>query len=298
MSVVASAAEIRLKSVLVPTDFSATSQKALRHAVAIARHYGAKVYLAHVVSSLTTTVAGRGAMNVAVEAARRDARQLENQLLESGALKGLRYEVIVRQGDVWGELDKLIGQEEVDLLVIGTRGRRGVRKLLLGSVAERIFHRAACPVLTVGPSAYQESRVDTVLPDTTYLFPTDFDEASLCALPHAISFANHVPAKLVLLHVVRTRRVPDSFLSTATLRQLQELTLGIRLKVGPEFVVEFGPAGPVSEKILQTAAKLKVDLIIMGSRRFTYPTAASHRPWATAYEVVCGAECPVVTIRT
>jgi len=297
VSVVTSAAEIRLKSVLVPTDFSATSQKALRHAVAIARHYGAKVCLAHVVSSLTISVAGRGALKTAIEAARRDARQLENELLERGALKDLRYEVIVRQGDVWEELDKLIRQEEVDLLVLGTRGRRGVRKLLLGSVAEQIYHCATCPVLTVGPSAYQESRVDNVLPHPTYLFPTDFDEASLCALPLAISFANHVPAKLALLHVVRTRRVADSFLSTATLQQLQELTLGIGLKVQPEFVAEFGPAGPVSEKILQTAAKLKVDLIIMGSRRFTHPTAASHRPWATAYEVVCGAGCPVVTIR-
>ena len=297
MPVVGSAADIRLKSVLVPTDFSATSQKALRHALAIARHYGAKIYLAHVVSFLTIGVAGPGAMKTATEAARRDARQLENQLLECGALKGLRYEVIVRQGEVWGELDKVIRQEEVDLVVIGTRGRRGVRKLFLGSVAEQIFHRADCPVLTVGPSSYQESRVDDIHPNPTYLFLTDFDEASLCALPHAISFANHVPAKLVLLHVVRTRRVPDSFLSTATLQQLQELTLGIRMKVRPEFVVEFGPAGPVSEKILQTAAKLKVDLIIMGSRRLTYPTAASHRPWTTAYEVVCGAGCPVVTIR-
>jgi nucleotide-binding universal stress UspA family protein len=295
--VVASPAEIRLKSVLVPTDFSATSQKALRHAVAIARHYGAKVNLAHVVSSLAITVAGRGAMKVAIEAARRDARQLENELLECGALKDLRYEVMVRRGEVWGELDKVIRQEKVDLLVIGTRGRRGVRKVLLGSVAEQIFHRAACPVLTVGPSAYQESRVDTILPTTTYLFPTDFDEASLRALPHAISFANHVPAKLVLLHVVRTRRVRDSFLGRATLRQLQELTLGVGLKINPEFVVEFGPAGPVSEKILQTATKLKVDLIIMGLRRFTHANVASHRPWATAYEVVCGAGCPVVTIR-
>lgn len=146
MPVVGSAADIRLKSVLVPTDFSATSQKALRHALAIARHYGAKIYLAHVVSSLTISVAGPDATKAAAEAAARDARRLENELLECGALKGLRYEVIVRQGDVWGELDQVIRQEEVDLVVIGTRGRRGVRKLFLGSVAEQIFHRADCPV--------------------------------------------------------------------------------------------------------------------------------------------------------
>jgi nucleotide-binding universal stress UspA family protein len=295
VSVVASAAGIRLKSVLAPTDFSATSQKALRHAVAIAEHYGAKIYVAHVVTSLAIAMAGPAARKTATEAEWRD--QLENQLLECGAPKGLRYELVVRQGEVWEELDNVIRQKEVDLVVIGARGRRGLRKLFLGSVAEQIFRRADCPVVTVGPSSYQESRVDSVQPNPTYLFPTDFDQASLSALPHAISFANQVPGKLVLFHVVRTRRVAHSFLSTVTVQQLQELIQGIPMKIKPEFVVEFGPTGPVSEKILQAAAKLKVDLIIMGSRRFTHANAASHRPWATAYEVVCGAGCPVVTIR-
>ena len=83
----------------------------------------------------------------------------------------------------------------------------------------------------------------------------------------------------------------------ASLRMLEELTLNSRLKVRPRFVVEFCSAGPISEKILETAENLKVDLIILGLRRSTYVEAASHVPWATAYEVVCGAGCPVVTVR-
>ena len=294
---VALPSQIRVKSVLAATDFSATSQKAVGHALAIAQHYGAKFCLAHVVSSPVTTVERSDAINAATDTARSRASQLENQLLASGALKGLRYEVLVRHGDVWDELDKLIRQKEVDLLVIGTRGRRGIRKLLLGSVAEQIFHRAACPVLTVGPGCYQESRVGNIVPNTIYLFPTDFDEASLSALPHAVSYANQVRAKLALLHVVRSHPAPGSFLRTAIPEQLKELTLGTTMKVQPEFIAEFGPVGPVSSKILQTAGKLRADLIFMGLRRFTHPDVASHRPWTTAYDVVCGAECPVVTIR-
>ena len=297
MSVVASAVDPRVKSVLVATDFSATSQTALRHALAIARHYGAKFYLAHVVSSLPIALAGPDAMNAATDAAWRDSRYLENQLLESGALKGLRYEVIVRRGDVWGELSQVISQEGVDLVVTGIRGRRGVRKLLLGSVAEQIFRCADCPVLTAGPSSYQESRVDDVLPNRTYLFPTNFDEASLGALPQAIYYANQFRAKLVLLHIVRTPPAPSSSLGATTLQQLQELTRGITLAVRPESVVEFCPSGPVSEKILEVAEKLRVDLIIMGLRRTTYVDTASHMTWATAYEVVCAAGCPVLTFR-
>ncbi len=297
MSGIASAVDVRLKSVLVATDFSETSQKPLRHALAIARHYGAKLYLAHVVSSLGFTLAGADALNAATEAAWRDARQLETRLVETGVLAGLRHEFIVCQGAVWEALNEIIRQEEVDLIVSGTHGRRGLRKVLLGSVAEQIFRYADCMVFTVGPGSYQESRVDDVLPNRTFLFPTDFGESSLHALPYAISYANQFGAKLVLLHVVHTTPRLKSFLHTASLRRLEELTLNNRLKVTPEFVVEFCSAGPISEKILETAENLKVDLIVMGLRRSTYVEAASHVPWATAYEVVCGAGCPLVTAR-
>ena len=297
MSAIASAVDPRLKSVLVATDFSEASQKPLRHALAIARHYGAKLYLAHVVSSLGFTLAGADALNAATAAAKRDAHHLETRLVESGALAGLHHEFIVGQGAVWEVLNQVIRQEQVDLIVSGTHGRRGLQKMVLGSVAEQIFRYADCIVFTVGPGSYQEARADEILPNRTFLFATNFDEASLYALPYAISYANQFDAKLVLLHVVPTAPRPKSLLYRATLQRLEDLTLNSTLKVRPEFVVEFCPVGPISEKILETAENLKVDLIIFGLRRSTHVEAASHIPWATAYEVVCGAECPVVTVR-
>lgn len=297
MSAIASAVDARLKSVLVATDFSEASQKPLRHALAIARHYGAKIYLAHVVSSLGFTLAGADALNAATEAAKRDAHHLETRLVESGALAGLHHEFIIGQGAVWEVLNRIIRQEKVDLIVNGTHGRRALRKVLLGSVAEQIFRYADCMVFTVGPGSYHESRVDDSVPNRTFLFPTDFTEASLHALPYAMTFANQFGAKLVLLHVVHTTAKPKSYLYRASLQRLEELTLNSTLEVRPEFVVEYCSAGPISEKILETAENLKVDLIIMGLRRSTHVGAASHLPWATAYEVVCRAGCPVVTAR-
>jgi len=297
MSAIASAVAPVLKSVLVATDFSETSQKPLRHALAIARHYGAKLYLAHVVSSLGFTLVGADALNAATEAAKRDAHHLETRLVESGALAGLHYEFIIGQGAVWEVLNQIVRREQVDLIVNGTHGRRGLRKVVLGSVAEQIFRYADCMVFTVGPGSYHESRVDDSLPNRTFLFPTDFGEPSLHALPYAISYANQFGAKLLLLHVVHTTAKPKSYLYRASLQRLEELTLNSTLKVTPEFVVEYCSAGPISEKILETAENLKVDLIIMGLRRSTYVEATSHALWATAYDVVCGAECPVVTTR-
>jgi nucleotide-binding universal stress UspA family protein len=296
LSAIASAVDPRLKSVLVATDFSETCQIPLRHALGIARHYGAKLYLAHVVS-LGFALAGADALNAAAEAARRDAHQLETQLVETGALAGLDHEFIVGQGPVWEVLNQIIRQKGVDLIVSGARGRRGLQKMALGSVAEEIFRCADCIVFTVGPGSYQEARANEIVPNRTFLFATNFDEASLCALPYAISYANQFDAKLVLLHVVPTAPSPKSLLYRASLQRLEDLTLNSTLKVRPEFVVEFCPVGPISEKILETAQNLKVDVIILGLRRSTHVEAASHKPWATAYEVVCGAECPVATVR-
>ena len=309
MSLVAPAVDIRVKSVLIATDFSEASEKPLRHALAIARHYGAKFYLAHVVSSLGYTLVGPDAVSAATEAVWRDARQLEGDLVQSGALAGLRHEVIICQGDVWEELEKVVTQEHVDLVVIGTRGRRGLGKLLLGSVAEQIFRHANCLVLTVGPGSFREAPIEGTRAIRPFLFATDFGGASLHALPYAISSANQFATKLVLLHVVPEVPMPEGFhwytagdlmqmrenARMASLWRLEELTSqNTDLAVKPEFMVEFGLPG---EKILQVAETLKADAIIMGLHRSTHIGTASHMPWATAYEVVCGAGCPVLTVR-
>ena len=310
MTLVAATGDIQVKSILIATDFSEASDKASRHALAIARHYGAKLYLVHIVSSLGFTIAGPEAVNVATEIVWRDARELENRLVQSGALSGLPHEVIVRQGNVWDELDQVISQEQIDLVVIGTHARRGFGKLLLGSVAEHIFRHADCLVLTVGPGSLQDSPVGSTRAIRPFLFATDFSDASLHALPYAISAANHFCTKLVLLHVLSDATAPaDLLLPTADdVMQFQEkvrqsslsrLEQSVsqqqcKLAVTPELAIEFGEP---AEKILQTADRFKSDAIILGLHRSTRTGSASHVPWATAYAVVCGAGCSVLTVR-
>jgi nucleotide-binding universal stress UspA family protein len=306
MSLPASRTHPSLNSVLLATDLSETSRKALRHAVAIARHYRAKFYFAHVVSGLVCTLTGPQALELASEAAEREVLQVEHDLLESGSLDGVDHEFLVCKGIVCEELQSIISEERIDLVVLGTHGRRGIEKLLLGSVAEQVFRRANCLVLTVGPNSYP---FDFSRKSPEFLFATDFGEGSLCALPHAVSFANHFGAKLTLLHVVPATPMPDGSnwrtaddlmqmrnnARMACVRQLEQLlTSKQELALEPDFIVQFGLP---SEKILQVALELKVDLIFLGLRRSSHIAAASHMPWATAYEVVCGARCPVLTVR-
>jgi len=300
-----------LKSILIATDLSKASDKPLCHALAIARHYGAHFYLVHVVSSVGYTLAGAQALQLASEAARREVQQLEQDMVERGALTGIDHQFIVRQGNVWEELQVLIQQKQVDLVVIGTHGRQNLGKLVLGSVAEQIFRRADCLVLTVGPGCLQNSPLENTRAFRPFLFATDFGEASLHALPRVISFANHFGVQLVVLHVAPIAPIPGSFhwsSTTGDVRQMQEdagwaalkrleeiVSRNAPLTIEPKFLVKFGTP---SKMILHVAGTLGADLIVMGLNRSRHIETASHMPWDTAYQVVRGAVCPVLTVRS
>lgn len=310
MSSVLSGADVQLKSVLLAFDFSEASHKPLRHALAIARHYSARFHLAHVVvPSVGFMISGMDCLVLAHEAAQRDMQNLRNELLKSGALNGLEHEFHLAEGDVCQQLESLIRENQIDAVVIGTHARGGLEKLILGSVAERIFRSANCLVLTVGPGSYQDAIVDKHQSVGPFLFATDFGPASLRALPHAASFAQHFGARLVLLHVIPEAPIPgdlhwptpDDFMRIrrnariSVQKQLEQITSEhISNGIRPECMVEFGLA---SDQILQASHILKSDLIIMGLNRPANFGITSHTPWAVAYRVVCDAPCPVLTVR-
>src|SRR5215469_12311061 len=173
------AAALKPRSILVATDFSEASDKALRHSLALARFYGAKFCLAHVLSSLGLTMAGPGAIAACEEAVSRETAQLAASLVRTGALTGIRHKFIVRHGELWPQLREIIREESTDLFVVGTHGRHGIAKLFLGSIAEQIFRQADCPVLTFGPCSHDRPWFNTSSAHPTFLFATDLGEASL-----------------------------------------------------------------------------------------------------------------------
>ena len=306
MSFVGSALDLHLSTVLLATDFSPASVKPLRRALAIARGYRAKLYVAHVVSPASYLMAGPEALERACEAAAEDAQQLQRDLEHDGALNGLDHEFIIRRGRVWEELQAVILENQIDLIVVGTHGRRGIDKLLLGSVAQKVFQEAPCPVLTVGPHSYGNGRVDLTGGIRTCLFATDFGEASLGALPQAASLASRTNSKLFLVHVVPAPLMPqipgwysaseltamrNNALATAMRRLEQLFPRDEQPPIERELVAQYGIP---SEKILQLALEREIDLIIVG---LGDASLLSDMLGTSAYEIVCGAGCPVLTIR-
>ena len=304
------AAALKPRSVLMATDFSEASEKALRHSRAIARFYRSKLCFVHVVSSLALSLAGPGAIAACEEAASREAEALEDSVLRTGALSDAPQKVIVRHGVLWPQLREVMQQEGTDLIVVGTRGRRGISKLFFGSVAEEILRKAECAVLTFGPYSHERSWVGSSSANRTFLFATDFGQASLGGLPQAFAAASHFGAKLVLLSVVPDvplshsrywytaahKRQYQEAAHTRTLRQLQALARTSMIDVKPDFHAEVASRDRISDAILDAADRLRADLIIMGLHHSPHAEVISHLDLATAYDVVCCADSPVLTV--
>jgi len=285
---------LSVRNILFTTDFSAASQGALPYALAFARWYGAKVFVAHAIPP-------EPQLSVPLEVISRDddpywsyARHKLNEFLEPNPFGDTPHEELMLQGEMWHVLSNIIQRQGIDFLTLGTHGRHGLKKVVLGSAAEQIFRLAPCPVLTVGPKAV---RTEVAFENFKHiLFATDFSPASLKALPYALSIAEENEAELTLLHLISL--VPMQHQEAVTnhaKRRLQELLPSdANLWCEPNIVVllEFATDG-----ILRVAEQMKADLIVMGVHKSAAPRAISHVPWAVAYDVVCDAHCPVLTIR-
>jgi nucleotide-binding universal stress UspA family protein len=286
---------ILLRNVLFATDFSNASAAALNHALSIARRYDARIYLAHVIRPDAYQLVPPEAVAMASEQTQRYAEQQMAQLLVSGRLRDIPHQVLLEQGELWPTLAAMIERYEIDLIVVGTHGRTGVRKLLLGSAAEEIFRMSACPVLTVGPHVASEVPAEATL--RRVLYATDFTAHSDRASAYALSLAQEHQAHLTLLHVVHGAaeisepahaKLTEFFLRQMELMLPEEADLWCE----PELRVDFGTP---ADEILRAASEQNTDLIVMGVRRSA--TFAGHLPPATAYKVVCQAACPVLTVR-
>ena len=128
-----SRAQFPLRNVLLATDFTASSQTALLYALSLARRSHSRIIMAHVVNPPGQRLFGQDAVQRALDAAWREAQSEITNLLIDGKLEGLTHQVVVRQGEIWPELEKLIAEFQIDMLVTGTRGRGGVWKMLIGS---------------------------------------------------------------------------------------------------------------------------------------------------------------------
>jgi universal stress protein A len=139
MKTVEAGRRIELKNVLFATDFSLCSNAALRYALSVARRDGAMLHVAHVMPEVDMLFMSPENWQAVTEKEDKETQEFIEQL--ESYLQGLPHHVLTPRGEVSDALAQIIERREIDLLVLGTHGRAGVSKLLMGSVAEEIFRR-------------------------------------------------------------------------------------------------------------------------------------------------------------
>ena len=277
-------------NIIVSTDFSAASETALLFALGIARRNNAKVWIIHVVGdSFFTKETQQRAVD---DAWREGQRQLTDHFI-AGRLDGVDNKLLVETGSVTDVLIHEVKKHHAELLVLGTSGRSRITKLFMGSIAESVFRQAPCPVMTVGPGT-KAKEVPAEGP-RKILFCTGFSKHSQAAGQLAVRMAVRQEAELVLMHVGPDplTGLREDYVHHTEKRLRESVPHEVKLEAGVKTVVRFGIA---AEQILAVANEMKPDLIVLGVRQ---PEGFGRRlRWATAYEVVSNAKCPVITVRT
>jgi nucleotide-binding universal stress UspA family protein len=286
---------VGFENILFATDFLPAANAAMPYAVGLAKSFEANLYAMHVTEPTDYALSPETwvGMQTAAETEKKHLREELRRNFPEGTLR-----IIEAEGDVATALATAIEKYEIDLIVLGTRGRTGFEKMLLGSKAEEILRRAPCPVLTVGPDVPETRGTRGKI--ASILYATHFGHASAKAARIAVSLAEEYQGKLTALTVLSPDRNDKQLkeeIAEACEEELRELVPeDAELWCTPHFMVEYG--NQPADKILHRAHEVGADLIVLGTHKPEgLPGAATHLPAATVHQVIARANCPVLTVR-
>lgn len=287
--------------ILCPVDFSEFSTRAYDYAHSLALHYGATLIVLHVTEPLISIYRGYMTQTLidevyASQAA--DAREQVRKLGERHQVEPAKREVIVQVGPVPDTILAFAEVRDIDLVVMGTHGRRGFDRLALGSAVEAVLRKARCPVLAIrhprhdfikagGPDAAVELR--------KILCCVDFSEYSPRALEYAFSLAWEYHAEVALLHVLEDPRSATE-LERETGEVLDRLKALVPIKAeNRATILPVVRTGKPYQEIMQYATEAHTDLTVMGVRGRNAVDMALFG--STAHRVIQLGPSPVLVVR-
>jgi len=291
---------LQIKRILCPTDFSDFSEGAYDYGLSLARHYNAELYLLHVVRPVIIgypEYAVPDSVNEFYGELREHAEEQLREFVKVHTEGGVQAIVVVEEGVTTESILDFARETSIDMIVMGSHGRRGFQRLTLGSVTERVLRRAGCPVLAVRRPAH-----DFVAPGSKgdpvhlgkILLCSDFSECSDRALAYAISLATEYKSELSLLHVLE--HLPSSEereVENARVVHLMEerIPQGTRDCCKISTIVR---AGKAYEEIVKLAGEENTDLIVVGVRGRNVLDLALFG--STTHRVLQLGPCPVLAI--
>lgn len=296
---------IRFERILCPTDFSKFSFRAADYAVALAKHYDGKVHFVHVVPEVLLHPDQYPYLVEPVRTEPEVRKRAHDRLDAFVALtraEQIETRFSVEEGSPVPTLLKVAEDDDTDLICLGTHGREGVERLVLGSVTEKLLRKAPCPVLTISEPG--EEHAIRPAGFAKILCAIDFATLSLRSLEYALSLAQESGGDLLLVNVVEWfSEEPgwESRFNVEDYREEMEKNVRERLdEVVPEEarnwcnIETVVRSGKSYREILELSEERNADLIVMGVR--------GRNPLdlmlfgSTTQHVVRHAKCPVLTI--
>src|SRR5579863_3650087 len=288
-------AMLKIERILCPTDFSDFSAKAFDYAASLARHYGARVYLQHVIQP--ATYAYPYSVSELYWNLSEHAQEQLRDLVKTHTPNGIQSEIIVHTGPVPESILSFAEKNAADLIVMGTHGRRGLDRMTMGSVTETVLRKAKCPVLAVRSPLHDFVSAEKgrdLVQLRKLLFCTDFSEHSIRALSYAFSLAMEYNAELTLLSVLED--VEDAGeLRDATAQTIREMEKPIPADARNWCSIKTSVCvGKPYQEIIQLALESQADLIVMGVRGRSPLDLALFG--STTQRVIQLGPCPVLAV--
>ncbi len=237
-----------------------------------------------------TAILSAELLRIEVERGEKELNEYASRIPE---VRTVRHEEIALCGPTIDEISAVTEMKGIDLLVMGSHGRGGLKKMVLGSVAEAAIRRVHCPVLVVGPRC-----VRRFAPLKSMVFATTLRADSLRSAQYAMSIARQTDAALVVVHVVPEHIggsvKPNMELESRVAKELRRLIPhDPELERHVHFEIE---AGNTAKEILRIAKHSKAGLIVMGVRE--HSALADRNPWATLSAVIRDSACPVLAVQS
>ena len=298
---------IEFRNILCPIDLSDASVRPLAYAAAVARWYKSRLTVLHVVPTFDPMQVRSGSLGDPVRIVQPMPREqvLEELRVALSATQTATLDVTLAAeagNDVTTIVDQAVTMP-ADLLVMGTHGRSGFDRFLLGSVTEKVLRKAPCPILTVPPHA--PAKAPVVVTFTQILCPVDFSPSALQAFGFALDLARQSGGSVTVLHAIEwlaDEPQPHAHFNVQDYRQhlIEDARARLQALIAEQpgtksTVKRVVVAGRAYREILATAAAQEADLIVMGAQG--RGGVGLMLFGSSTQQVVRAATCPVLTVR-
>jgi nucleotide-binding universal stress UspA family protein len=288
------------RTAICPVDFSDHSRQALRYASALAAYVDGRLIVAHVVDPLLAAAQQTYQWDPVGEEARAELARFALPEVEAEGLSPTAVELVLKQGHVAAEILALAKKHGADLIVLGTHGLSGFRRMFFGSTTGRVLRHAEIPVLAV-PLHETSAPSGPRRLAGPFVVPVDFSDASVRAAGMGAQLARALGQPLVLLHVVPPIRVGPRWQAEAAAydagrvekarTELQHVRAGLEAGDVEIVVAQGDPA----EEIARLAAERHAGVIAMGLQGEGLPLVG-RAPGSVATRVLALAQVPVLAV--